>query len=84
MAYNLMDIKTKKIIKWGLFSIKDSTNEGSCLKLANYLDKEKNGFVNKNVILGQFKNTEEYEGYLKNNALHMKEKKEMDEYLVEE
>ena len=41
MAYCLMDIKTKKIIKWGLFSIKDSTNEGSCLKLAKYLDKRK-------------------------------------------
>lgn len=38
MAYNMMDIKTKKIVKWDKFSIKDSTNEGSCEKLAKYLD----------------------------------------------
>jgi hypothetical protein len=38
MAYCLVKIDTLKIIKWGLFSIKDSTNEGSCEKLAKYLD----------------------------------------------
>jgi len=38
MAYCLVDIETLKIIKWGKFSIKDSTNEGSCKKLAKHLD----------------------------------------------
>ncbi len=41
MAYCLVEIKTLKIIKWGLFSIKDSTNEGSCIKLAKKLDELK-------------------------------------------
>jgi hypothetical protein len=38
MAYCLVHIDTLKIIKWGLFSIKDSTIEGSCTKLAKHLD----------------------------------------------
>ncbi len=38
MSYCLIDIDTEKINKWGNFSIKDSTNEGSCKKLANHLD----------------------------------------------
>ncbi len=39
MAYCLIQINTLKIINWGKFSIKDSTHEGSCSKLAKYLDK---------------------------------------------
>jgi hypothetical protein len=38
MAYCLVDIETEKIIKWGLFSIADNTNEGSCRKLVDRLD----------------------------------------------
>ncbi len=38
MAYCLVKIDTLKIIKWGLFSIKDSTNEGVCINLAKQLD----------------------------------------------
>ncbi len=38
MAYCLIEIDSLKIVKWGLFSIKDSTNEGSCTKLAKQLD----------------------------------------------
>lgn len=38
MSYCIVDINTLKIIKWGYFSIRDSTNEGSCKKLANHLD----------------------------------------------
>jgi len=38
LAYCLIRIKDLKIIKWGLFSIKDSTHEGSCTKLAKQLD----------------------------------------------
>lgn len=41
MAYCLIEISTLKIINWGLFSIKDFTHEGSCTKLAKYLDKLK-------------------------------------------
>jgi hypothetical protein len=38
MAYCLIHIETLKIADWGVFSIKDSTHEGSCLKLAKKLD----------------------------------------------
>ncbi len=42
MAYCRVNAETLKIDKyWGLMSIKDSTNEGSCKKLANHLDKLK-------------------------------------------
>jgi hypothetical protein len=41
MAYCLIDIETLKIMKWGPFSIKDSTNEGSCTKLFKHLDRLK-------------------------------------------
>jgi len=39
MAYCLVDIETLKINKWGMFSIKDSTNEGSAKKLVDHLDR---------------------------------------------
>lgn len=38
MAYCVMHVKTLKIVRWGLFSIKDSTHEGSCTKLVEQLD----------------------------------------------
>lgn len=41
MAYCLVDIETLKINKWGTFSIKDSTNEGSCKKLVDHLGRLK-------------------------------------------
>jgi hypothetical protein len=42
MAYCRVNAETSKIDKhWGLISIKDSTNEGSCQKLAKHLDKLK-------------------------------------------
>lgn len=41
MAYCLLNAQTLKIDDWGLFSIKDSTNEGSCKKLAKQLDQLK-------------------------------------------
>lgn len=42
MAYCRVNADTLKIDKyWGLMSIKDSTNEGSCQKLINHLDKLK-------------------------------------------
>lgn len=39
MACCLIEIETLKICNWEHFSIKDSTNEGSCEKLAKHLDK---------------------------------------------
>lgn len=38
LAYNLMNIKTKHIEKWGVIDIKDSTYEGMAIKMANKLD----------------------------------------------
>ncbi|MFA6159777.1 MAG: transposase [Parcubacteria group bacterium] len=52
--------------------------------LLDYLGEEKSGLVKMNAVLGQFKNVNEYKEFLKNNALHMKERKEMEEYLIEE
>jgi putative transposase len=52
--------------------------------LSDYLGRKKSGLVNKNAVLGQFKNVEEYEEFLENNSLYIKEKKDIDEYLIEE
>lgn len=42
MAHCLVNADTLKIYKhWGVFSIKDSTNEGSCKKLVGHLDSLK-------------------------------------------
>jgi hypothetical protein len=41
MGYILLNIHNIKIYDWGIFSIKDSTNEGSCKKLAQNLDELK-------------------------------------------
>lgn len=38
MGYCVVNINTLKILDWGKFSIKDSTNEGSCQKLVQQLD----------------------------------------------
>lgn len=39
MAYCCVNADTLKIHKWGQFSIKDSTNEGTCKKLIKELDQ---------------------------------------------
>lgn len=49
-----------------------------------YLGKKEDKLVNKNIILGQFENIKEYDKFLKDNALYMKEKKEMEKYLIED
>lgn len=41
MGYCVVNIDTLKILKWGKFSIKDTTNEGHCKKLVKELDKLK-------------------------------------------
>jgi len=52
--------------------------------LANYLGKREDKLVNKDVILKQFENITQYEEFLKNNALYLKEKKEIEKYMIEE
>ncbi len=51
--------------------------------LLDYLGKRKNGLCNKKVIVGQFRNSNDYKLFLRENALHMKEKKEDEKYLLE-
>ncbi|MBU3924575.1 transposase [Patescibacteria group bacterium] len=52
--------------------------------LPDYLGKRNNGLINKNIILSQFRNTNEYNEFLNNNALYMRNKKELEKYLIEE
>jgi putative transposase len=52
--------------------------------LRSYLDKREDRLVIKNTIIGQFKDIKEYEKFLTNNALYMKENKERERYLIEE
>lgn len=53
--------------------------------LLDYLGKRKNPILspNKDIILGQFRNLEDYKEFMEKNALHMKDKKEMQKYLIE-
>jgi hypothetical protein len=51
MAYCVINIETLKIKSWDKFSIKDSTNEGSCSKLAGHLDRLKLTDGIKSIIL---------------------------------
>jgi len=52
--------------------------------LSDYLGERKGKLINKEIILGQFKNIEEYKEFLENNALYMREKKELEKYLLED
>lgn len=52
--------------------------------LPDYLGERNAGLVNKKIILEQFKNIDEYDEFLKNNALYMRNKKELEKYLIEE
>jgi putative transposase len=52
--------------------------------LAGYLGKKNNNIVSKDVILGQFKNIEEYKEFMDKNALYMQEKKDAEKYMIEE
>lgn len=51
--------------------------------LPDYLGIRNNELVNKNIILGQFKNINEYNNFSRDNALYMKNKKELEKYLIE-
>jgi putative transposase len=54
--------------------------------LPDYLGKRNGGLVtiNTHAILGQFKNIKDYKEFLEENAQHLKNKKEMEKYLIEE
>jgi len=52
--------------------------------LPDYLGKRVDKLVNKNVILGRFGNPGQYKEFLENSAPHLREKKEMEKYLIEE
>ncbi|MFA6973683.1 MAG: transposase [Parcubacteria group bacterium] len=52
--------------------------------LADYVRGRNGRIVQKNVILGQFENADQYTEFLGKNALFMQEKKEMEKYLIEE
>lgn len=54
--------------------------------LLDYLGRRNNNMISvkKDIILKQFKNVAEYKEFLKNNALYMREKKELGKYLIED
>lgn len=52
--------------------------------LPDYLGKRDTELINKKIILNQFKNIDEYNEFLNNNALYMKNKKELEKYLIED
>ena len=61
---------------------------GSTAKLTmsswrEYLENEKEGFCSKEIILGQFNNTEEYKKFAEDSLKNIKEKKEMGKLLLE-
>ena len=52
--------------------------------LAEYLGNQSSGLIKKDAVLGQFRDINEYKKFMKNNALYMREKKELEKYLIEE
>ncbi|PJA86975.1 MAG: hypothetical protein CO141_01895 [Candidatus Moranbacteria bacterium CG_4_9_14_3_um_filter_42_9] len=51
--------------------------------LPDYTGKRNGKICQKDVILGQFNNIKEYEKFMRENALYMKDKKELERYLIE-
>jgi putative transposase len=52
--------------------------------LAGYLGDRSNNLINTSIVLGQFKNIDEYKTFLKNNSLYMRNKKDLEKYLIED
>lgn len=52
--------------------------------LPDYLGTAKSQLINKNIVLDQFRNINEYKDFLKDNSLDMRDKKEMEKYLIEQ
>jgi putative transposase len=49
----------------------------------SHSEKKKGELCEKEIVLGQFSNAGEYLIFAKNNALYMKEKKELEKYIIE-
>ncbi len=52
--------------------------------LPDYFGKRNDGFLAKNIILDQFKNINDYDAFLNDNALFTKNRKELERYIIEE
>ncbi len=53
--------------------------------LLEYLGKRNEILCNKDIVLGQFNNNvKQYKEFLENNAMYLKDKKDMEKYLLEE
>ena len=52
--------------------------------LLDYIGERDERICKKEFVLSQFRNVKEYEEFLDKNALHLKEKKELEKYLLEE
>ncbi len=52
--------------------------------LLDYLGERMDSLVSKDIILGQFANISDYKEFIDRNALYMREKKELEKYLIEE
>lgn len=59
-------------------------NDWPYASLHAYLGKRRDKFANKNIILSQFRNLNDYKEFLEKNAVYMQEKKELEKYLIEE
>ena len=62
----------------------NDNNNWKYSSLLEYLGKRDDGLVSKNVISDQFSKTEDYNAYLKSNAEYIRDKKELQRYLIEE
>ena len=52
--------------------------------LLDYIGERNERICKKELVLSQFRNKKDYEEFLNKNALHLKEKKELEKYLLEE
>ncbi len=52
--------------------------------LPDYLGERNSKLINKDIILDQFDSIDQYKEFLKDSALYMKEKKELEKYSLEE
>ena len=67
----------------GLASTKVSLIEWPYSSYLDYIRKRNGKICNKNAILSQFRSSDDYEKFVEKNSLHVKEKKELEKYLLE-
>jgi len=51
--------------------------------LSEYLNKKEKGICEKKPIISQFRSIDDYEEFLSKNSIHLKEKKELEKYLLD-